>query len=312
MAIDFEERGSSRASKASPRGAPGAARAASPSDGSSSRSCARPPRRAGCRSAGRARARGRRGRATPRRRWPSGPGSTGSSSTASGVRWAWRWPTPPSACSPRPTWRRPAMKALRDAGLSDESDRRGRPRVMARMATSRPRWRRVFTETSCRPATTSAPGAALRRGLPRAGADARPGARARPERAAARASSARRRRPRRLERVGCPGPADGGLLRGPVGFTRLGESLEPAELGAVAERLEADGQRGGRTAGAPDQDDRRRGDAQLARHRRAASRPPCALVEAAEEEGERLSGRCARAWPAAKRSSAPATGTAGP
>ena len=55
-----------------------------------------------------------------------------------------------------------------------------------------------------------------------------------------------------------------------VGFTRLGEQLQPEEIGALGERLGRAGGELARAAGAARQDDRRRGDAGLARARPAA------------------------------------------
>ena len=55
-----------------------------------------------------------------------------------------------------------------------------------------------------------------------------------------------------------------------VGFTRLGEGVPAADLGAIATRLAALAARGGRAAGAAREDDRRRGDARRARAGAAA------------------------------------------
>ena len=95
-----------------------------------------------------------------------------------------------------------------------------------------------------------------------------------------------------------------------VGFTKLGEKLDPDEYGAVTERLARARRRHRRAARAPGQADRRRGDARLARERagdQRGARPP----------GRRGGGggpaRAAdRRRPRARRWPAPATSTAAP
>ena len=71
-----------------------------------------------------------------------------------------------------------------------------------------------------------------------------------------------------------------------VEFTRLGEEIAAEELGLVAGRLEEMATRGRRAAGAAGEDDRRRGDAGLHRAPSRCWRRRCALIEAAEDEGD--------------------------
>ena len=95
-----------------------------------------------------------------------------------------------------------------------------------------------------------------------------------------------------------------------VDFTKLGESVEPAELGAVADRLE---ELAGDVAEPPVRLIKTIGDAVMLQSRDTDELLAAALaiVEAADSEGAGLPRSCARGWRAARRLPAQATGTDG-
>ena len=97
-----------------------------------------------------------------------------------------------------------------------------------------------------------------------------------------------------------------------VGFTQLGERLEPEELGdLIAGRLGRARRRGGRRPGAAGEADRRRGDADVDRTPRPCSTRRWSWSRRREQEG-RTFRSCAPASPTGRSLRAGATGTGGP